>query len=187
MARWLVDSVAISGGFLAGLNLNLSSSLTCIIGPRGSGKSTLAEAIRFALLGMPVAGKQRIDRIQANLLQALITIRSCPDAHNETYTVQRQGRQSPSLTSGSGKPLTTIEFDRGTFLPLDAYDSTEIEDIADESLGDKRRSLLDDLVGDDLRQVSFAASEMRRALKQTPQQSVRRSGHRLPFLSKLRR
>ncbi len=71
----------------------------------------------------------------------------------------------PSLTSGSGKPLTTIELERGTFLPLDAYESTEIEDIADESLGDKRRNLLDDLVGEDFRQVSFTAAELKRALE----------------------
>jgi energy-coupling factor transporter ATP-binding protein EcfA2 len=165
VARWLLESISISGGFLAGLNLKLGAGLTCVIGPRGSGKSTLAEALRFALLGMSSAGKERGDRIQANLLQALITIRSCPDDHGETYTVQRQGRQAPSLSAGSGKPLTTVDLERGTFLPLDSYTSTEIEAIADESLGDKRRSLLDDLVGEDLRQVSYAAAELRRALE----------------------
>lgn len=165
MARWLIEKVTISGGFLAGVDLRLHEGLTCIIGPRGSGKSTFAEAIRFALMGMPTSSRPRIDRIQANLLQALITVKSCPDLHGEWYTVQRQGRQPPSLTSGSGKPLTTIELERGTFLPLDAYESMEIEDIADESLGDKRRNLLDDLVGEDLRQVSFTAGELKRSLE----------------------
>ena len=58
-----------------------------------------------------------------------------------------------------------MDFDRGTFLPVDAYESTEIEAIADESLGDKRRGLLDDLVGEDLRQVSFSAAELKRSLE----------------------
>lgn len=165
MARWLIENVTISGGFLAGLDLRLHEGLTCIIGPRGSGKSTLAEAVRFALLGMPASPRQRIERIQANLLQALVTVKTYPDTHGEWYTVQRQGRQPASLTAGSGKPLTTIELERGSFLPIDAYESTEIEDIADESLGDKRRNLLDDLVGEDLRQVSYTAAELKRSLE----------------------
>lgn len=165
MARWLIEKVTISGGFLAGVDLRLHEGLTCIIGPRGSGKSTFAEAIRFGLLGLPTSSRQRADRIQANLIQSLITLKTLPDVNGEWYTVQRQGRQPPSLTSGSGRPLTTIELERGTFLPLDAYESSEIEDIADESLGDKRRNLLDDLVGEDLRQVNFAAAELKRSLE----------------------
>jgi energy-coupling factor transporter ATP-binding protein EcfA2 len=165
MARWLIENVTISGGFLAGIDLRLHDGLTCIIGPRGSGKSTFAEAIRFALQGMPASSRARTDRIQANLVQALITLKTSPDVHGEWYTIQRQGRQPVSLTSKGSKPLTTIELERGTFLPIDAYESSEIEEIADESLGDKRRNLLDDLVGEELRQVSYAAAELRRSLE----------------------
>ena len=35
---WSIQGVEINGGFLPGVNLNLTEGLTCIIGPRGSGK-----------------------------------------------------------------------------------------------------------------------------------------------------
>jgi DNA repair exonuclease SbcCD ATPase subunit len=44
--------------------------------------------------------------------------------------------------------------DRGTFLPIDAYDYADIEGIAVENVGPKRRALLDDLVPDELREIN---------------------------------
>ena len=64
---WWFEDIEISGGFLAGVRLQLPAGLTCVIGPRGSGKSTLAEALRFAILGTPSNSKTRQELIQANL------------------------------------------------------------------------------------------------------------------------
>ena len=165
MAKWLIDSFEVSGGFLAGMTLRLPPRLTCIIGPRGSGKSTLAEAVRFALLGMSNLPKNRADLVQANLGSAFVTLQTSPDQRGEYFTIRRGHKQAASLTSSTSRSLTDIDLDRGTFLPLDAYSSAEIEAIADESLGHKRRALLDDLIGDDLRQVELALGERRRALE----------------------
>ena len=61
------------------------------------------------------------------------------------YIIRRGYKQQASLINSDGKAITTVDLDRGTFLPLDAYSDKEIEGIADDSFGERRRSLLDEL------------------------------------------
>jgi len=152
---WVVEKIEISGGFLPGLSINVPQGLTCIIGARGSGKSTLAEAMRFALCGIAGAPKPCVDLIQANLAGgALVTITALADGSNR-YTIKRGLKQNPVLLASDGRAINTVDLDRGTFLPVDAYSSLEIEAIADEVLGDKRRNLLDELRSEQMRTIHF--------------------------------
>lgn len=161
---WLIEKIEISGGFLPGLSVNIPRGLTCIIGPRGSGKSTLAEAIRFAVCGISGAPKQCVDLVQANLAGgALVTIAALAEGSNR-YTIKRGLKQQPVLLAGDGRPINAVDLDRGTFLPLDAYSSPEIEAIADEVLGQKRRNLLDELRSEQMRNVHLSLAESARAL-----------------------
>src|SRR5579862_6578955 len=161
---WVVEKIEISAGFLPGLSINIPQGLTCIIGARGSGKSTLAESLRFALCGLSAAPKHCADLIQANLAGgALVTVTAVADGTNR-YTVKRGLKQSPVLLSTDGRPINTVDLDRGTFLPLDAYSSLEIEAIADEALGHKRRNLLDELRSEQMRSVHLLLGESARAL-----------------------
>ena len=164
MADWSITSVEVSGGFLAGLSIELPPGLTCIIGPRGSGKSTFAEAVRYTLLGANGATKARTDFIQATLRNSLITVKTAPDLNAKSYIVRRQFQQPPAITTMEGRPITDIDLDRGTFLPFDAYGTAEIELIADESLGEKRRVLLDELISARLHQIQFTLGDYRRKL-----------------------
>ena len=162
---WLVEKIEISGGFLPGLSVNIPPGLTCIIGARGSGKSTLAEAVRFALCGLSAAPKHCADLIQANLAGgALVTITALADGSNR-YTVKRGLKQNPVLLTSDARAINTVDLDRGTFLPLDAYSSLEIEAIADEALGQKRRSLLDELRSEQMRNIHLSLGESARALE----------------------
>src|SRR5579862_4056758 len=162
---WVVEKIEISGGFLPGLSVNIPQGLTCIIGARGSGKSTLAEAVRFALCGMSGAPKHCADLIQANLAGgALVTITALADVSNR-YIVKRGLKQSPALLTSDGRAINTVDLDRGTFLPLDAYSSLEIEAIADEALGDKRRNLLDELRSEQMRSIHQSLAESGRILE----------------------
>jgi energy-coupling factor transporter ATP-binding protein EcfA2 len=162
---WLVEKIEISGGFLPGLNVIIPQGLTCIIGPRGSGKSTLAEALRFAVCGMSSAPKQCIDLIQANLAGgALITISALAEGTNR-YTIKRGLKQQPVLLTSDGRTINNVDIDRGTFLPLDAYSSPEIEAIADEVLGQKRRNLLDELRNEQMRTIHLSLAESARTLE----------------------
>ncbi|HYZ85931.1 MAG TPA: AAA family ATPase [Bryobacteraceae bacterium] len=161
---WVVEKIEISGGFLPGLNVSIPRGLTCIIGARGSGKSTLAEAVRFALSGLSAAPKHCAELLQANLAGgALVTITALADGSNR-YTVKRGLKQNPVLLTADERAINTVDLDRGTFLPLDAYSSLEIEEIADEVLGQKRRNLLDDLRTEQMRTVHMSLAESTRAL-----------------------
>jgi DNA repair exonuclease SbcCD ATPase subunit len=162
---WLVEKIEISGGFLPGLSVNIPQGLTCIIGARGSGKSTLAEAVRFALCGTSAAPKHCVELIQANLAGgALVTITALAEGSNR-YTIKRGLKQNPVLLASDGRAINTVDLDRGTFLPLDAYSSIEIEAIADEALGDKRRNLLDELRSEQMRTIHMSLAESTRALE----------------------
>ena len=162
---WIVQKIEISGGFLPGLSVNIPQGLTCIIGARGSGKSTLAEAVRFAICGISAAPKQCADLIQANLASgALVTITALAEGSNG-YTIKRGLKQNPVLLTSDGRAINTVDLDRGTFLPLDAYTSLEIEAIADEVLGYKRRNLLDELRSEQMRTIHLSLAESTRALE----------------------
>ncbi len=162
---WFVEKIEISGGFLPGLSINIPQGLTCIIGARGSGKSTLAEAMRFALSGLTAAPKHCADLVQANLAGgALVTITALADGSNR-YTIKRGLKQNPVLLTADGRAINTVDLDRGTFLPIDAYSSLEIEAIADEALGHKRRNLLDELRSEEMRTAQMSLAESARALE----------------------
>jgi len=162
---WVIEKIEINGGFLPGLAVNLPRGLTCIIGARGSGKSTLAEAVRFALCGISAVPKHCIDLVQANLAGgALVTITGLAEGANR-YTIRRGLKQNPVLVTSDGRAINTVDVDRGTFLPLDAYSSFEIEEIADEVLGHKRRNLLDELRDDQMRTIHLSLSETTRKLE----------------------
>ncbi|HEY1950196.1 MAG TPA: hypothetical protein VGG97_24515 [Bryobacteraceae bacterium] len=161
---WLVEKIEISGGFLPGLSVNIPRGLTCIIGARGSGKSTLAEAIRFAVCGVSAAPKHCIDLVQANLAGgALVTITALAEGSNR-YIIKRGLKQQPVLLTSDGRAIDAVDLDRGTFLPLDAYSSPEIEAIADEVLGQTRRNLLDALRSEQMRTIHLSLAESARAL-----------------------
>ena len=161
---WLLEKIEITGGFLPGLSVKIPRGLTCIIGPRGSGKSTLAEAMRFAVCGMSSAPKQSVDLIQANLAGgALVTVTALAEGSNR-YTIKRGLKQQPVLLTSDGRTINAVDLDRGTFLPLDAYSSPEIEAIADEVLGQKRRNLLDELRSEQMRTIHLSVAESARAL-----------------------
>src|SRR5499425_2109091 len=162
---WVIEKIEISGGFLPGLSVSIPRGLTCIIGARGSGKSTLAESIRFAISGASGAPKHCVDLINANLAGgALVTVTAVADGLNQ-YVIKRALKQQPVLLTSDGRAINNVDLDRGTFLPLDAYSSTEIEAIADEVLGQTRRKLLDELRSEQMRSIHLSLAESARALE----------------------
>lgn len=162
---WIIDRLEINGGFLPGLSLSLPRGLTCIIGPRGSGKSTLAEALRFAVKGMTGISRERLDLLQANIGSGGLVSLFVKTEAEIPYTIRRAYKQAAMLISSDGRTVPNVDLDRGTFLPLDAYNGLEIEAIADEALGERRRALLDDLRGEELSRIHLFLGEHRRALE----------------------
>src|SRR5262249_15963719 len=123
------------------------------------------EAVRFALCGLSSAPKQSADLIQANLAGgALVTITALADGSNR-YTIKRGLKQDPVLLTSDGRAINTVDLDRATFLALDVYSSVEIEAIADEALGHKRRNLLDELRSEQMRSIHMSLAESARTLE----------------------
>jgi energy-coupling factor transporter ATP-binding protein EcfA2 len=143
--------------------MQLPRGFTCIIGPRGSGKSTLAEALRYGIGGLARASNPSL--VQANLGTSVVTLTTAPQRGELGYTVRRAFKQSAVLVTSEGKSIESLDLDRGTFLPLDAFNNHEIEAIANETLGEKRRALLDDLREDELREILLLVADARRALE----------------------
>jgi energy-coupling factor transporter ATP-binding protein EcfA2 len=161
---WTIEQLEINGGFLPGLKVALPHGLICIIGPRGSGKSTLAEALRFAVKGAVGVSKKRLDLLQANIgNNGLVTLTLTTDAGLK-HTLRRGLKQPAVLLTGEGRPVSGVDLDRGTYLPVDAYNGDEIESIADQVLGETRRVLLDELRGQELSAIRLSLGEHRRGL-----------------------
>jgi ABC-type lipoprotein export system ATPase subunit len=62
-----ISRIQVTGGFLNGLDLELTDGLNVIVGPRGSGKTTLLELLRHAL------GAPRANDIQSRERQQFLT------------------------------------------------------------------------------------------------------------------
>ncbi len=57
----VISRISWRGGFLDGLEIPFSESLTAIIGGRGTGKSTVIESLRYVLDQPPIGERARID------------------------------------------------------------------------------------------------------------------------------
>ena len=99
-----------------------------------------------------------------NMAYCLIIV-SAQTRGGPTYSVRRLCKQVPVVQTEDGRPVEGVDLDRGTFFPRDADTALEIEAIADESLGPKRRALLDDLRPEELRQIHAGLAERKRALE----------------------
>lgn len=164
-SNWFLEQVSISGGFLDGLDITLPAGLTCIIGPRGSGKSTLGEAIRLGIFGLEDAPKQRVELFKHNLAGAVTTLSAMLPDEGKRFQVRREGKQAAIVRSAEGTVLKGIELERGSFLPIDLFLASEVEDIATESLGPKRRGLLDQLRPEEFFDIEARITRNRRDLE----------------------
>ena len=93
----------------------------------------------------------------------MVTITALAEGSSR-YTIKRGLKQQPVLLTSDGRAINTVDLGRGTFLPLDAYSSPEIEAIADEVLGQTRRNLLDELRSEQMRTIHLSLADSARAL-----------------------
>lgn len=118
-----IRAVAWEGGFLGGLRLPLSESLTTLIGGRGTGKSTVIESIRFAL-DLPAIG-ETTRRDHANVVSKVLT-----EATTVTLLVTGAGPERADFIISRTVPHPPVVEDlAGTVLalsPLDVLGPVEI-------------------------------------------------------------
>ena len=133
-AHHLVLSLNVTGGFLAGAQLEFADGLNCLIGGRGAGKTTALEFLRFGLGLMPDqrANAQRhraIDTlVKANLGNGRlrIEIRTKTDMR---YTAGRSAHETVQVLNEMGTAVP-ISLDGDQIFGADVFSQNEIEEIA---------------------------------------------------------
>ncbi|WP_237333842.1 AAA family ATPase, partial [Vibrio anguillarum] len=103
-----IERIRFVGGYLDGVDIELSDHLNAVIGGRGTGKSTLLECIRYAFALEPKtqnALKQHKSVIDTNLGKERglveITLRSAV-LHGRKFTVSRKYGNQPVVVDEQG-------------------------------------------------------------------------------------
>lgn len=129
-----VLSLRVTGGFLAGVQLDLADGLNCLIGGRGAGKTTALEFLRFGLGLMPDAkiSPQRYRAIDALVKANLGTGRISVELRTKTnmrYTAGRGAGESVQVLNEANEAVP-ISLARDQIFGADIFSQNEIEDIA---------------------------------------------------------
>jgi len=163
-----IERVAFTGGYLDGLDIELSEHLNAVIGGRGTGKSTFLESIRYGLEIQPLgksARKQHDDIIRENLGKEKgrieITIRSSK-MNGKRFTIARRYGESSIVKDDSGNISTFTPED---LLPkLEIYGQNEIYEIAQDTVG--QLNLLKRFLDIDNREQDAKHDEIIKALQE---------------------
>jgi DNA repair ATPase RecN len=170
-AHHVVLGLRVTGGFLAGAELEFADGLNCLIGGRGAGKTTALEFLRFGLGLMPDAktSGQRykvIDGlVKANLGSGRLTIelRTKTDLR---YTAGRGVNETVQVLNEAGTAVP-VSLDRDQIFSADIFSQNEIEEIASSPAA--QLELLDRFQE---QQAAAIAREMEQLQRELDQSSV---------------
>jgi len=136
-AHHVVLSLNVTGGFLAGAQLEFVDGLNCLIGGRGAGKTTALEFLRFGLGLMPdpKENPQRHRSIDALVKANLGNGRLRIELRTKTdmrYTAGRSAHETVQVLNEIGTAVP-ISLDRDQIFGADVFSQNEIEEIASSS------------------------------------------------------
>ena len=123
-----------TGGFLAGAELEFADGLNCLIGGRGAGKTTALEFLRFGLglMPNPRINAQRRKAIDALVKANLGSGRLAIELRTKTdlrYTTGRAANETLQVLNEAGTAVP-VSLDRDQIFSADVFSQNEIEDIA---------------------------------------------------------
>ena len=133
-AHHVVLGLRVTGGFLAGAELEFADGLNCLIGGRGAGKTTALEFLRFGLGLMP---DPRINAQRRKVIDALVKAnlgsgRLAIELRTKTdlrYTTGRAVNETIQVLNEAGTAVP-VSLDRDQIFSADVFSQNEIEDIA---------------------------------------------------------
>ena len=133
-AHHVLVSLNVTGGFLAGAQLEFADGLNCFIGGRGAGKTTALEFLRFGLGLMPdpKTNSQRHRAIDALVKANLGNGRLKIELRTKTdmrYTAGRSAHENVQVLNEVGVAVP-ISLDRDQIFGADVFSQNEIEEIA---------------------------------------------------------
>src|SRR5258706_6386613 len=131
--HYVVLSLDVTGGFLAGAHLEFADGLNCLIGGRGAGKTTALEFLRFGLGLMPEPPSspryRGIDSlVKANLGSGRVSI-ELRTKTNMRYTAGRGAHETVQVLNEVGTAVP-VSLDRDHIFGADVFSQNEIEEIA---------------------------------------------------------
>lgn len=130
----LVNRLSVTGGFLAGAELEFVDGLNCLIGGRGAGKTTALEFLRFGLGLMPdpkVHGQRHKNiegLVKGNLGSGAITV-ALTTREGMAYTASRRASEEVLVANELGQAVP-VSVSNDVLFGADVFSQHEIEDIA---------------------------------------------------------
>ena len=158
-----------TGGFLAGAELEFADGLNCLIGGRGAGKTTALEFLRFGLGLMPDprinAQRRKVINalIKANLGSGRLTI-ELRTKTNLRYTTGRAANETLQVLNEAGTAVP-VSLDRDQIFSADVFSQNEIEDIASSPAA--QLELLDRFQEQEATAVARELEQLQRELDQS--------------------
>ena len=146
-----IVSMAITGGYLDGVEIFFSSHLNAVIGGRGTGKSTLLECLRYVLDILPKSTQaQKVHReiIKENLGNASgrVEIKLISSLQNgKRYKVSRRFGEAP-IVRDENNDVSNLQA-RDLLPGIDIYGQNEIYELAQDA--QSRIQLLDRFLPED--------------------------------------
>jgi len=123
-------SLAITGGFLDGTEIEFSNGLNCLIGGRGTGKTTILELIRYALDLDPLDARKHKTLIDSNLGGGRVRL-TVETKEGLTYIISRTANEAPIVLDSKGNP-TDITLSANGIFSADVFGQNHVEGIADD-------------------------------------------------------
>ena len=168
-AHHVVLGLRVTGGFLAGAELEFADGLNCLIGGRGAGKTTALEFLRFGLGLMPdprinAQRRKAIDAlVKANLGSGRLAIelRTKTDLR---YTTGRAANETLQVLNEAGTAVP-VSLDRDQIFSADVFSQNEIEDIASSPAA--QLELLDRFQEQEATAVARELEQLQRELDQS--------------------
>ena len=169
VAHHVVLRLGVTGGFLAGMDLEFADGLNCLIGGRGAGKTTVLEFLRFGLGLMPdpkVNGPRHkaIDAlVKANLGSGRLTI-DLRTKTNMRYTAGRAANETVQVVNEAGTAVP-VSLDRDQIFSADVFSQNEIEEMASSPAA--QLELLDRFQEHDASLIARELEQLQRELDQS--------------------
>ena len=163
-----IERVRFTGGYLDGVDIELSEHLNSVIGGRGTGKSTLLECIRYAFDLEPFgksAKSQHEAIIKSNLGNEKgmieVTLRSAT-MHGRRFVVSRKHGNQPIILDEQGQ---VSSYQPKDLLPgIELYGQNEIYEMTRDD--QSRNKLIERFLDGDYGQFDISIAEVKARLRE---------------------
>ena len=155
----VIETISWEGGFLDGVRMRLSGSLSCLVGGRGTGKSTIIESIRYALGIEPIGESARRDH-GGHILQVLdagTKISMLVRGAAGEFVIERSVPDPPVVRDAAGMVLASRPTD--VLGPVEVFGQHELAELAESR--DYVARLLQRISGDTTEIVSNLPARLR--------------------------